>query len=130
MFKRPCRISPFPYTFLYSFQLFGYAQLVAVRQQTLRYTQLEVSQKNTELTKNFADALLPYFLTFLCDREVSNNILCGLLHLDGRTLDAVYLRHSLDSRMQYIKQVLCVSENGIFIILRLVSAWFLVFVHY
>ena len=31
--------------------------------------------------------------------------------------------------MQDIKQVLCVSEDGVFVILRLIAAWLLVLVH-
>ena len=88
-FKRPARISPFPYTFLDTFQLYGDTQFVAIGQQSLRNTELEVCQQDTELTNHLADMLLPYLLTFLGDREkgifetisIKYRILCQIVYV-------------------------------------------------
>ena len=129
-FKRPTGISPFPYTFLYAFQLHSDTQLVAVGQQPLRNTELEVCQQDTKLTEHFPNMLLPYLLALLGDREVPDDILHRPFHLYRRTFDTVNLRHSLNGWMQDIKQVLCVGKDRIFVILRFVAARFLVFVHF
>ena len=128
-FKRPCGISPFPYTFLDTFQLNGDTQLVAIGQQSLRNTELEVCQQDSELTEHLADVFLSYLLAFFCDREVSDDILYRPSHLYWCALDTFYLRHPLDGWMQDVKQVLCVSEDGIFVILCFIAARFLVLVH-
>ena len=129
-FKRPCGISPFPYTFLDTFQLHGDTQLVAVSQQPLRNAELEVCQQDTELAEHLADMLLTHLLTLLGDGEVADDVLYRPLHLYRCAFDAVNLWHPLDGGMQDIKQVLCVSENGVLIILRLVAARLLMLVHY
>ena len=128
-FKRPARISPFPYTFLYTFQLHGDTQLVTISQQPLHNAELEVRQQDTELTEHLAYMFLPYLLTLLGDSEVADDILYRTLHLYRRTLDTFYLRHPLNGGMQDIKQVLCVGKNRVLIILRLVAARLLVLVH-
>ena len=95
-FKRPARISPFPYTFLDTFQLHGDTQLVAVGQQPLCNAEFEVCQQDTELAEHLADVLLPYILAFFCDREVSDDVLHRPFHLYRRTLDTFYLWHALN----------------------------------
>lgn len=95
-FKRPCCISPFPYTFLYTFQLHGDTQLIFISQQTLCNAELEVGQQDAELANHFADVFLTYFLTFFCDREMTDDILSRSFHLYRRTFDTFYLWHSLN----------------------------------
>ena len=129
-FKRPCRISPFPYTFLDTFQLYGDTKFVFICQQPLCNAELEIRQQDSELAEHLADTFLAHLLALLGNREVADDVLNRPFHLYWCTFDTFYLWHPLDGGMQDIKQVLCVGEDGIFIILCLVAAWFLVLVHY
>ena len=95
----------------------------------MRDTQFKVRQQYAEFAKHLADMLMPNLLTLFCDGEVTDDILRRPLHLYRRTFDTFYLRHAMNGRVQYIKKILSICQNRVFIIVRLVTARFLVFVH-